>query len=117
LIGAVDRDDLVKKRAGIEQQGNLFGEVDRRSRERQRQKKEPAPAKESRDGTAGKQNWSMPDPRGSTVASLRLLWPKRLTPAQIAQVEAEIAALPRMLTNLGFGRVLLERASVRRKKG
>ncbi len=105
----------MKKRGGIEQQGNLFGEVDRRSRERPRQKKETAAAK-GKEGTAPKQTWSMPDRGGSTVASIRLLWAKRLTPAQVAQVEAEIAALPRMLTNLGFGRVLLERASVRRKK-
>jgi len=104
----------VTKRRNLEQQGNLFGEVDRRSRERRLQKKgaKSVAAKEPAD----KQAWRMPAAGGSTVASIRLLWAKRLSPAQIAQVEAEIAALPRMLTNLGFGAVLLERVSVRRKK-
>jgi hypothetical protein len=105
----------VRKRAGGEQQGNLFGEVDRRSRERRPQKKSAKPVATT-DKASGKQGWRMPESGGSTVASIRLLWTKRLTPAQIGQVEAEIAALPRMLTNLGFGAVLLERSSVRRKK-
>lgn len=103
------------KRGGSEQQGNLFGEVDRRSREGRTRKKSPK-ASAARDATDRAQTWRMPKSTGSTVASVRLLWTKRLTPAQVAQVEAELAALPRMLTNLGFGTVLLERASIRRKK-
>lgn len=112
----------MSKRGQGEQQGNLFGEVDRRSRERRPKKPKPVKAtgaKETgtKETTAGSKKWSMPASGGSTVASLRLLWAKRLTPAQLAQVEAEIVALPRMLTNLGFGAVLLERLSIRRKKG
>lgn len=92
-------------------QGLLFGEIEWRSREhRPRREKRPAPAK-------GGTRWRMPEPAGgSTVALVRLLWMKRLTPAQISQVEAEIAALPRLLTNLGFGTVVLVRSWVRRKR-
>jgi hypothetical protein len=105
---------LAKKRAERGQQGSLFGEVERRSRNR------PAPkakAKTRAVTEAKDEKWRMPAAGGSTVASIRLLWTKRLTPAQVAQVEAELAALPRMLTNLGFGAVVLEHAFVRRKKG
>lgn len=93
------------------QQGSLFGEIERRGRERRQvEKKVPEAA------AGGDDKWRMPAANGSTVASLRLLWMKRLTPAQVSQVEAEIAALPRMLTNLGFGKVVLEKSSVRRKR-
>lgn len=92
------------------QQGTLFGEIGRRSRAKRPQKK-AANAPSTRDD-----KWRMPETNGSTIASVRLLWMKRLTPAQVSQVEAEIAALPRMLTNLGFGAVVLERFSVRRKR-
>lgn len=106
----------MRKRAPKEQQGNLFGEVDRRSRERRPKKTKAAKPGGTKEAPAAGRKWSMPESAGSTVASFRLLWAKRLTPAQVAQVEAEIAALPRMLTNLGFGAVLLERLSIRRKK-
>jgi hypothetical protein len=104
----------MRKHVGSEHQGNLFGEVDRRSRERRTAKKSAKGG--TNDGVAANQKWRMPQPGGSTVAAVRLLWTKRLTPAQIGQVQSEIAALPRMLTNLGFGKVLLERVSIRRKK-
>lgn len=93
------------------QQGSLFGEIERRSRERRPVEKKAAKVTGTSD-----ERWRMPATNGSTVASLRLLWMKRLTPAQVSQVEAEIAALPRMLTNLGFGKVVLEKSSVRRKR-
>jgi hypothetical protein len=92
-------------------QGTLFGEIGRRSRAARAQKKRP---EQTTSTSADK--WRMPESKGSTIASVRLLWMKRLTPAQVSQVEAEIAALPRMLTNLGFGSVVLERSSIRRKR-
>jgi hypothetical protein len=105
----------VAKRSEREKQGNLFGEIDRRSRERRSKAASPKPAipKEKKPDSP---SWRMPARGGSTVAALRLSWTKRLTPAQVSQVEAELAALPRMLTGLGFGAVLLERCSVRRRK-
>ncbi len=60
--------------------------------------------------------WTMPVVEGRTVAEIRLRWTKRLTPAQVARVEAELSALPRALTKLGFGPVQVERAFVRRRK-
>ena len=111
---------MPKKRIERGQQGNLFGEVDRRSRERSQSKKrasKPAAAKAAAAEAKPKtEKWRMPAAGGSTVASIRLLWTKRLSPAQVTQVEAELAALPRMLTNLGFGAVVLEHAFVRRSK-
>lgn len=105
---------MAKKQIEREQQGSLFGEVDRRSRERSQPKKRTSkPAAEPKPKS---EKWRMPAAGGSTVASIRLLWTKRLSPAQVTQVEAELAALPRMLTKLGFGTVLLEHVFVRRKK-
>lgn len=104
------------KRVEHGQQGTLFGEVDRRSRERSRPKKRVPKSAAVSEPKPKDEKWRMPTAGGSTVASIRLLWTKRLSPAQVAQVEAELAALPRMLTNLGFGAVVLEHAFVRRKK-
>ena len=58
----------------------------------------------------------MPVSEGRTVAEIRLRWTKRLTPAQVARVEAELSGLPQVLTKLGFGAVQVERAFVRRRK-
>jgi hypothetical protein len=58
----------------------------------------------------------MPVVEGRTVAEIRLRWTKRLTPAQVARVEAELSALPHALGKLGFGAVQVERAFVRRRK-
>jgi hypothetical protein len=102
---------FVGRRKDRGEQGSLFGEIGRRSRTRG-----PVASKVEKTASGGAEKWRMPAPTGSTVASLRLLWMKRLTPAQVAEVEAEIAALPRMLSNLGFGPVLLEKSSVRRKR-
>jgi hypothetical protein len=108
---------LAKKRIERGQQGSLFGEIDRRSRERARPKKRASGPDTAAKPRPSEDKWRMPDGGGSTVASVRLSWAKRLSPAQVAQVEAELGALPRMLTNLGFGAVRLEHAFVRRKKG
>jgi hypothetical protein len=65
---------------------------------------------------AGARKWRMPELEGRTVAEIRLRWTKRLTPAQVARVEAELSALPKILTKLGFGAVQVERAFVRRRR-
>jgi hypothetical protein len=67
-----------------------------------------------RSDTARK--WRMPELEGLTVAEIRLRWTKRLTPAQVARVEAELSALPKALARLGFGPVQVERAFVRRRR-
>jgi hypothetical protein len=58
----------------------------------------------------------MPEVGGRTVAMLRVRWTKRLTPAQVARVEAELSGLPARLTKLGFGAVQVERVFVRRRR-
>jgi hypothetical protein len=60
--------------------------------------------------------WTMPVAEGRTVAEIRLRWTKRLTPAQVGRVEAELSALPQALTKLGFGAVQVENVFVRRRK-
>jgi hypothetical protein len=60
--------------------------------------------------------WHMPELEGRTVAEIRLRWTKRLTPAQVARVEAELSALPKVLSKLGFGTVQVERVFVRRRR-
>ena len=60
--------------------------------------------------------WRMPELEGKTIAEIRLRWPKRLTPAQVARVEVELGALPKALTKLGFGTVVVERTFVRRRR-
>jgi hypothetical protein len=72
-----------------------------------------APAKPTGDGT---RSWRMPEVQGRTVAEIRLRWTKRLTPAQVARVEAELGALPKSLTKLGFGTVQVEHVFVRRRR-
>jgi len=66
--------------------------------------------------SAAKRTWRMPEVHGRTVAEIRLRWQKRLTPVQVARVEAEISALPGTLSKLGYGRVEVEHAFVRRRK-
>lgn len=66
--------------------------------------------------TPAPRKWRMPELEGKTVAEIRLRWPKRLTPAQVALVEAELAALPKALTRLGFGTVAVEHTFVRRRR-
>jgi hypothetical protein len=58
----------------------------------------------------------MPAVEGLTVAEIRVRWTKRLTPAQVARAEAELSALPKSLTKLGFGAVQVEHAFVRRRR-
>lgn len=58
----------------------------------------------------------MPESGGSTVAEIRLRWSKRLTPAQVAKVEAELNRLPVLMSKLRFGAVEVERLFVRRRK-
>jgi len=72
-----------------------------------------SPAKPRSDAS---RKWRMPELEGRTVAEIRLRWTKRLTPAQVARVEAELSALPRELSKLGFGTVHVERVFVRRRR-
>ena len=51
-----------------------------------------------------------------SVAEVRLRWAKRLTPAQVSRVEAELQSLPVRLKRLGFGAVSVERSFVRRRR-
>ena len=90
-----------------ERQGSLFPALDN-----------PADTDTAQDDPGKKSGrWRMPGAEGHTVAQVRLRWARRLTPGQIARIEAEIGALPTRLTKLGYGRVVLERAFVRRRKG
>lgn len=97
----------MRKRPPLEEQGSLFdlggGQATRRGDD---------------DGDAARdERWTMPAAGGSTVAEIRLRWSKRLTPAQVAKVEAELNRLPLLLSKLKFGAVEVERAFVRRRKG
>jgi hypothetical protein len=114
---------MARKSRTIEGQGLLFGSTDTRRSQRDAAPAKAAPAKAvpakvaARDAGASSQHrWRMPELEGKTVAEIRLRWPKRLTPAQVARVEAELAALPKALTKLGFGPVAVERAFVRRRR-
>jgi hypothetical protein len=60
--------------------------------------------------------WRMPESHGRTVAQIRLRWPKRLSRAQVARVEQELAGVAQALTKLGFGRVVVDHLFVRRRK-
>jgi hypothetical protein len=117
----------------IEGQGLLFGSTDTRRGQRDATPAKAAPVKAAparstpakvapvrgtgRDaGAASQRHWRMPELEGKTVAEIRLRWPKRLTPAQVARVEAELATLPKVLTKLGFGPVAVERTFVRRRR-
>lgn len=107
---------MAKKKVLGEQQ-TLFGEVEMRSLKIGKRKRSAQPKATSEEATpAERREWNMPAPSGSTIAEVRLRWNKRLTPAQVARVEAELGALPRLLGNLGFGTVLVERAFVRRRQ-
>lgn len=94
------------------QQPELFGGVARRALEM------PAPRRRAAEPEAAApvERWKMPAQEGNTVAEVRLRWPRRLTPTQVARVEAEIGALPRLLEKLGFGPVVVERSFVRRRR-
>lgn len=102
----------MRKRQPPEGQASLFAAIEAR----------PASAAMVRTKAAAKSDpletreWQMPEMQGRTVAEIRLRWPKRLTPAQVARVEAELSALPKALTKLGFGTVQVERAFVRRRR-
>ena len=92
-------------------QGALFGEIELRSLN------EPAPKRKAPAADGDKPpRWRMADPEGVTVAELRLRWNRRLTPAQVARIESELAAIPRLLGKLGFGPVLTEHSFVRRRR-
>jgi hypothetical protein len=119
---------VARKSRIIEGQGSLFGSIDAGSSQRDTAPGRVAPAKVApakaapargtrREAAAPPQRrWRMPELEGKTVAEIRLRWPKRLTPAQVARVEAELGALPKALTKLGFGPVAVERAFVRRRR-
>lgn len=101
------------------QQPELFGGVVRRALEMpapKRRRAESGAAEPEAAATAPAERWKMPAQEGSTVAEVRLRWPRRLTPTQVARVEAEIGALPRLLEKLGFGPVVVERSFVRRRR-
>ncbi len=103
---------MARKPPTLEGQGSLFSASDggRRAPNSGRVKaKDQAAAPPPR-------RWRMPALEGKTVAEVRLRWPKRLTPAQVARVEAELGMLPNVLTKLGFGTVVVERSFVRRRK-
>jgi len=94
----------MRKRLSPEEQPSLFA---------------PAPPPEvvrQRRPPAAERKWRMPAVAGRTVAEIRVRWQKRLTPAQVARVEAELSALPKHLSKLGFGAVQVERVFVRRRK-
>ena len=76
----------------------------------------PSQATLAKESTPAPRKWRMPAREGKTVAEIRLRWPKRLTPAQVARVEAELAALPKALSKLGFGAVAVEHTFVRRRR-
>jgi hypothetical protein len=89
-----------------EEQASLFEAITPR--------KQSAPLSKPRSEPSRK--WRMPELEGRTVAEIRLRWTKRLTPAQVARVEAELSALPKGLSKLGFGTVQVERVFVRRRR-
>jgi hypothetical protein len=119
---------MARKPQTVEGQGSLFGSTDARRSQRaaapaKAAPAEAAPAKSPSVRVTGREvgapprhRWRMPELEGKTVAEIRLRWPKRLTPAQVARVEAELAALPKVLAKLGFGPVAVERAFVRRRR-
>jgi hypothetical protein len=98
----------MRKRQPSEAQASLF---DPRPAAR-----DPRPKAAVKAAAPAARKWTMPVVEGRTVAEIRLRWTKRLTPAQVARVEAELGALPQALTKLGFGPVQVERTFVRRRK-
>jgi hypothetical protein len=108
---------MARKSQTIEGQGSLFGGTDTPRSQRDAAPAKAAPAKAAgRDAGASQRRWRMPQLEGKTVAAIRLRWPKRLTPAQVARIEAELGALPKALIKLGFGPVVVERTFVRRRR-
>jgi len=96
----------MRKRQPPAEQASLFDEVAPR-------KPSATPSKPRSEPL---RKWRMPELEGRTVAEIRLRWTKRLTPAQVARVEAELSALPKVLSKLGFGTVQVERVFVRRRR-
>src|SRR5512140_3400226 len=103
----------MRKRPPAEGQASLFDAPPRDARTKAAAKA-AVPAARAAGPQARK--WTMPVVEGRTVAEIRLRWAKRLTPAQVARVEAELSALPQALTKLGYGPVQVERVFVRRRK-
>jgi hypothetical protein len=106
---------MAKKKQPSEQQ-TLFVEIDMRSMKIPTRRASPKLPAAKDDDSPPRRDWNMPEPSGTTVAEVRLRWNKRLTPAQVARVESELGALPRLLGKLGFGAVLVERTFVRRRQ-
>jgi hypothetical protein len=103
----------MRKRQPLEGQASLFDAARPRKAPQETTKVIPA----ARTRAEGARKWHMPEVQGRTVAEIRLRWTKRLTPAQVARVEAELSTLPKSLTQLGFGAVQVERVFVRRRRG
>jgi hypothetical protein len=102
----------MRKRQTPEEQASLFDLAGAR-KPKSAVTHNATPAKAPREGA---RTWRMPEVEGLTVAEIRVRWTKRLTPAQVARVEAELSALPKSLTKLGFGAVQVEHAFVRRRR-
>ena len=101
----------MRKRQPPEGQASLFDKLPARAAH-----DGPRPKPEIKARGAAAREWKMPEVQGRTVAEIRLRWTKRLTPAQVARVEAELSVLPKVLGKLGFGPVQVERAFVRRRR-
>ncbi len=104
---------MARRRQTVQEQGSLFDRAQPGVAVRELVADKPTGA---RPVTPAPRKWHMPEHEGKTVAEIRLRWPKRLTPAQVARVEAELGALPKALTKLGFGTVAVERTFVRRHR-
>lgn len=102
----------MRKRPPAEEQGSLFERVALHPTKNGG----GAPRAVAKAATETGRRWRMPEMSGRTVAEIRLRWTKRLTPAQVARVEQELSALPKVLTKLGFGPVQVERVFVRRRR-
>lgn len=102
----------MRKRQPPEEQASLFDAV----RPRQMAPEGSGGVDGAKVRRASSPKWRMPETQGRTIAEIRLRWTKRLTPAQVARVEAELSTLPKVLTKLGFGAVQVERAFVRRRR-
>jgi hypothetical protein len=102
----------MRKRQPPEEQASLFDLAGTRKPKPDAARSTPT----TKPGRDGSRTWRMPEVQGCTVAEIRVRWTKRLTPAQVAHVEAELGALPKSLTKLGFGTVQVEHAFVRRRR-
>ena len=99
---------MARKRSSADEQPSLFDIVPTRP--------SAIEATRTKVERPGARQWQMPELQGRTIAEIRLRWTKRLTPAQVARVEAELSGLPKQLAKLGFGAVQVERVFVRRRK-